>query len=128
MKTEELKKTIEKISDFACKEENRNAVGVILDRLIRILRKALPQTLTGDITVGFEDPYYTGKALEVMAVFYPVFKDMDVTPVFNKDEFHCNAEFEGKVRLINIVWHAAHIWFNKDFRRSDLWQKIQKQI
>ena len=126
MKIKEIENTIIKAVDFIEKEENRNAVSVIVNRLVRILRKSLPQKMTGDLTVGFENPYYTGKALECMALFYPVFKDMSIKPVFDKEEFNGHAVFEGKIRLAHVLWNLAFIWFNRDFRRSDIWQKIQK--
>ena len=126
MKAEEIISRIEKVIEFADKEENRNAVSVIFRRLRKILDKSLPKKITGDLTIGFEDPYYTGKALSGMAIFYPLFKDMDITPVFDKEELHGNAIFEGKITLFHVLWNLAFIWFNKDFRRSDIWQKIQK--
>ena len=115
-----------KIIDVLNNENNRKAVKLLLGKSVQLIKHIFPKKMNGDLTFGFEDPYYTGIALSCMAMVPPAFENVDVTPLFNESRFEGGLSFKGRMRLSYILSLMMQVWFNKDFRRSEIWQQIHK--
>jgi len=117
---------IDVLEAYADNESNHATISLLSESLVKLLKHILPGRLRGDVTFGFEDPYYTGKVLQYAAMLYPVFHFLQVHPLFDEKRLEGEMEFKGKIRLSYVLWIAAKVYFNRDFRRSDIWKKIHQ--
>jgi len=91
---------------------------LILEVIKKILRQVLPREMVGDFKFGFEDPYYTGKLLELFAIIYAASGDkLHVEPVWNEHYFKGHIELYGKIHITIVGFHLLRLLFNREFRK-----------
>ncbi|GEM_PF-5289581 len=86
------------------------------------LREILPRRMSGDIKIGLDDPYYTGKVLEVLTLIYAAAGDaLRVEPVWDGFCLRGNLEFEGRIHITVILWGILRLLNNAQFRK--IWRE-----
>lgn len=118
-KLDGLLKRKDRILKFLRHESTARLVRLLKRKLFRILKEILPRKYSGDLTLGFEDPATTGKALSAAAILYPVYRDnIRINPVFDRNEIRGDLHVSGRIHLIVFVVTAVQVWFNRDFKRA----------
>lgn len=106
---------METIGDLFCDEDIIGAVKRIKDYGINGVKLLLPQKLNAEITFGFEDPYYTGRALAWAALLIPIYGEhLDITPNFEKQILKGHIKIKGSVRRYKILLLLWKIYKDKD--------------
>lgn len=106
---------MEAIGDLFLDEDIIGAVKRIKDYGINGVKLLLPQKLNAEITFGFEDPYYTGRALAWAALLIPIYGEhLDITPDFEKQILKGHIKIKGSVRRYKILLLLWKIYKDKD--------------
>ncbi|MCR5420962.1 MAG: DUF2953 domain-containing protein [Lachnospiraceae bacterium] len=97
---------------------NREAVGLIIIKLKRLIRAVKPRKTGGFIEIGMEDPADMGKILAASAMLYPVYgKNIEIRSDFENKVLDFDVWFKGRIYLCVIVKVALQLYFNKKVRR-----------
>lgn len=106
---------METIGDLFSDEDIIDAVKRIKDYGVNGVKLLLPQKLNAEITFGFEDPYYTGRALAWAALLIPIYGEhLDITPDFEKKILKGHIKIKGSVRRYKILLLLWKIYKDKD--------------
>ena len=106
-------------------ERNREAVGYIKVKTLRLLKKIAPRSVKGFVHFGFDDPATTGKILMYLALVYPVLpKKLKVDPSFEDADIYGDLTVKGRICIITPVMFLAGLYFNKDCKR--MWRLYKK--
>lgn len=106
---------METIGDIFSDEDIIDAVKRIKDYGINGVKLLLPQKLNAQITFGFEDPYYTGRALGWAAVLIPIYGEhLDITPDFEQQILKGHVKIKGSIRRYKILLLLWKIYKDKD--------------
>jgi len=96
---------------------------LVLDVIKKTAKQLLPRKIKGDFEFGFEDPYYTGKLLEIFAIIYAgMGDDLKVLPVWDKKVFRGFLDFNGHIHLVVIAWQGLRLVLNSEFRK--IWREL----
>ena len=99
-------------------EENQAPLKVLKEQVFKLLRMAMPKKGGGTVVAATGDPYMTGKLLEVLAFFYPVYKDsLEVVPDFHKSTPEADIDASGRVYLFAVLIAALKVFVNKRLRK-----------
>lgn len=80
--------------------EYKDSVHLFKEQLFRLLQEILPRSGNGTIEYGLGDPFNTGKVLEVLAFFYPLYgKTFQITPYFEEKKLDTDISVQGRVCL-----------------------------
>lgn len=114
---EEWKKKIRIFFRFVEDERNQNAVSLVMQKLIAILRAVMPKSADGFVEFGASDPASTAQALSVVSALLPLHKNrIDVIPDFENEKFLCDANVKGRVFGCRLAFLALSVVLNKDVR------------
>ena len=120
-----IRKEIRFWDKMANDTRNRNAVNLIKDLVIKLLKRIAPRKVKGLVHFGFDDPATTGKILMYLAIVYPVLpKKLKVEPDFEEPVVFGNCLIKGKITLFFPVVYFLRIYFNKDCKR--MWRIYKK--
>lgn len=109
----------EQVTEFFGDSIHQSAFSRIKKESLLLLRFLKPKRLRADIHYGFEDPYYTGKVLAVLAMLYPVYgESLSIYPDFEKKRLEGSVSVKGKISGIYAVIIAWHLFFDKNIRET----------
>ncbi len=95
----------------------KQAIEVVKTYLIKLLLHIKPRKFRGKLNYGTGDPASTGKNIGYMAALYPLYGDnFDITPDFYEKVMVGDVFIKGRIRLINVLYYAVRIYFNKYVR------------
>lgn len=115
LKTAKEKK--EEIHAWVSNKDNQKTVKLLFKQTKKLIRHILPRRGKGNITFGFDDPYYTGQVLMYASVIYPFcHKHLNLYPVFDRAVFTAEGNFRGRIRLGTILLIGIRMLLNKNFR------------
>lgn len=114
-KISKITKKMETIGEIFEDEEIIGAVKRIKGYGMNGVKLLLPQKLNAKITIGFEDPYHTGKALGWIAALIPIYGEhLDITPDFEKRTFKGHLNIKGSIRRYKILHLLWKVYKDKD--------------
>lgn len=119
---DKFKNSKEKIQSFytlITSTELSNAKNLLLKEIIYLLKHLKPQYLDAYITIGFEDPSFTGYCMAFYGILYPVWGNvLRINPIFETDTFiisgYCNAK--GKILVFPFIKSLIKLYLSKDIR------------
>ena len=86
----------------------------MLEKVKKIIVHVLPRKISGYFKFGFEDPSVTGQVLEILAVFYPLYKDdFKIIPMFYDEIIEVDISFKGRLRILYAAYIGLLLWLNK---------------
>ena len=110
-------KILEKAKDIhyiITNDENRLIFMKMLEKVKKIIVHLLPKKIVGYFKFGFEYPSVTGQVLEILAVFYPLYKDdFKVIPMFYDEIIEVDISFKGRLRIFYAAYIGLLLWLNK---------------
>lgn len=108
-----LRKAIDILNDDLTKK----SFNAIKTNLVKLIRHIFPREISGRFVFGFEDPYYTGKLLELFALLYAGAGDsLYVEPVWEKHRFEADLKFSGRMWALYVLIIFLKLILNKDFK------------
>ena len=110
-------KILEKVKDIhyiVTNDENKLIFIKMLEKVKKIIVHVLPKKIVGYFKFGFEDPSVTGQVLEILAVFYPLYKDdFKIIPMFYDEIIEVDISFKGRLRIFYAAYIGLLLWLNK---------------
>ena len=110
-------KILEKAKDIhyiITNDENRLIFMKMLEKVKKIIVHLLPKKIVGYFKFGFEYPSVTGQVLEILAVFYPLYKDdFKIIPMFYDEIIEVDISFKGRLRIFYAAYIGLLLWLNK---------------
>ena len=110
-------KILEKAKDIhyiITNDENKLIFMKMLEKVKKIIVHVLPRKISGYFKFGFEDPSVTGQVLEILAVFYPLYKDdFKIIPMFYDEIIEVDISFKGRLRILYAAYIGLLLWLNK---------------
>lgn len=110
-------KILEKVKDIhyiITNDENKLIFMKMLEKVKKIIVHVLPKKISGYFKFGFEDPSVTGQVLEILAVFYPLYKDdFKIIPMFYDEIIEVDISFKGRLRIFYAAYIGLLLWLNK---------------
>lgn len=110
-------KILEKVKDIhyiITNDENKLIFIKMLEKTKKIIVHVLPKKIVGYFKFGFEDPSVTGQVLEILAVFYPLYKDdFKIIPMFYDEIIEVDISFKGRLRILYAAYIGLLLWLNK---------------
>ena len=110
-------KILEKVKDIhyiVTNDENKLIFMKMLEKVKKIIVHVLPRKISGYFKFGFEDPSVTGQVLEILAVFYPLYKDdFKIIPMFYDEIIEVDISFKGRLRIFYAAYIGLLLWLNK---------------
>lgn len=110
-------KILEKAKDIhyiITNDENRLIFMKMLEKVKKIIVHLLPKKIVGYFKFGFEYPSVTGQVLEILAVFYPLYKDdFKIIPMFYDEIVEVDISFKGRLRIFYAAYIGLLLWLNK---------------
>ena len=110
-------KILEKVKDIhyiITNDENKLIFIKMLEKVKKIIVHVLPRKISGYFKFGFEDPSVTGQVLEILAVFYPLYKDdFKIIPMFYDEIVEVDISFKGRLRIFYTAYIGLLLWLNK---------------
>ena len=108
-----LRKAIDILNDDLTKK----SFNAIKTNLVKLIMHIFPRDISGRFVFGFEDPYYTGKLLELFALLYAGAGDaLYVEPVWEKHRFEADLKFSGRMWALYVLIIFLKLILNKDFK------------
>lgn len=116
-------KTLSEMKDraeaFIKDEVHRAAFGKVKSTAFRFLKTWMPRKAEGYLEYGFDDPYYTGKLLSYLALFYPFFgKWLRIVPDFEKTALKGHVYVKGHLRMCHLAAAAIRLVADKNIRST----------
>ena len=110
-------KILEKVKDIhyiITNDENKLIFMKMLEKVKKVIVHVLPRKISGYFKFGFEDPSVTGQVLEILAVFYPIYKDdFKIIPMFYDEIVEVDISFKGRLRIFYAAYIGLLLWLNK---------------
>lgn len=110
-------KILEKAKDIhyiITNDENRLIFMKMLEKVKKIIVHLLPKKIVGYFKFGFEYPSVTGQVLEILAVFYPLYKDdFKIIPMFYDEIVEVDISFKGRLHIFYAAYIGLLLWLNK---------------
>ena len=79
----------------------------------------MPKEARGYVEYGVDDPYYTGKLLSWLALFYPFFgKWLQIAPDFEKPALNGSIFIKGHLRMNHLAAAAVRLVADKNIRST----------
>lgn len=118
-KIKTLSKTKDRIEKFIKDEVHQAAFKKEKIVLIHFIKTWMPKEARGYVEYGFDDPYYTGKLLSWLALFYPFFgKWLQIAPDFEKPALNGSIFIKGHLRMNHLAAAAVRLVADKNIRST----------
>lgn len=116
-------KTLSEIKDrtkkFINDEVHRAAFKKGKRVVFHFVKQWLPKEADGYVEYGFDDPYYTGKLLSYLALFYPFFgKWLRIVPDFEETALSGHVYVKGHLRMNHLAAAAVRLVADKNIRST----------
>ncbi len=96
---------------------NQETIRFVWEKVLALIRHILPVRARGTIRLGFDDPATTGSVLAACSVFYAMYGDgITWIPEFQESVLEGELDLKGRVRLGTVLWLAARVLLNRNFR------------
>jgi hypothetical protein len=84
---------------------------------MKLVKHVKPQKLSGELTLGMEDPAITGYICAVMGIFYDDYLEaFEFTPDFTEKKLEGNARASGRLLIGYIIYLALNMYLKKQVR------------
>lgn len=118
-KIKTLSETKDRIEKFIKDEVHQAAFKKGKEVLVRFLKTWMPREARGYVEYGFDDPYYTGKLLSYLALFYPFFgRWLQIVPDFEKTALKGSIYIKGHLRMNHLAAAAVRLVADKNIRST----------
>lgn len=108
-------------------ERYADAVAVFKKQASRTLKEILPRKGSGYIRFGSDDPYDTGRVMQIAAVLYPFYAGkVEVIPDFSGACLEGDLSIKGRIRAFVLLWTFIRIFYNKKLRQ--MYKKAKRVI
>ena len=104
---------------FLLRAETREAIALVWDKLLRLIRCLMPKKMNGRIEGGFEDPSLTGELLALWAAAIPLHKGkLEVVPDFETDQGYGMGEvsLSGRFIVCRILFLILRVLLDRNIR------------
>lgn len=109
----------DRVLAFLTDEIHRRAFNLAKKELFRLLKHLRPKRFETKITVGFDDPYNTGRLLAGYSMVYPfIGEHAQLTPDFDHKILEGDLLLKGKIRGIYFLILAWNLFWNKEVRKT----------
>ena len=124
-KYKKIRKEIRFWDKMANDERNRQAVTLVKDIVIKLLKHIAPRKIKGLVHFGSDDPAVTGRILMYLSMIYPVLpRKLLIEPDFEEPVVYGNVDIKGRIILIfPLIWFLR-VYFNKDCKR--MWRLYKR--
>jgi hypothetical protein len=113
-----LQKKKEAVEWFLGQASTKHILVVLKNQAVKIVKSILPRTLTGELTLGLDDPATMGQICMFGGMFYPMYeKRFKFTPVFGESRIDGEGYLKGRVILGAILAHLLRVLLVRDFYR-----------
>lgn len=107
----------EQVSDFLDDDDNMEALRLIRDRLLILLRHIRPRVIKGKLILGLEDPATTGKIIGAYYAFFAPGKDfLDLRGEFYEEIVQGRVYIRGHIRIIHLLIAFIKLYKNKKIK------------
>jgi hypothetical protein len=118
---EEIWKIIEAggkdVETFFKRKSTKFTIELLKTTLVKLGRHVKPQNLSGNLTVGMDDPAITGYICAVMGIIYDdYFETFEFTPDFTEKRLEGNANAKGRLLIGYITYLALNMYLKKQVR------------
>ncbi len=114
-----LKCKEEAVMWFLNEKSTKHVIALFKTQITKVLKSILPKKLTGELTLGLDDPGTMGQVCMYAGIFYPMYeKHFKFTPVFNEKVIDGEVYVKGRIILGAIVAHFAKFLVVPDFYRT----------
>lgn len=87
--------------------------------VFHLIKKWMPKKAEGHVEYGFDDPYYTGKLLSYLALFYPLFGTwLRIVPDFENTALKGHVYIKGHLRMNHLAAAAVRLVADKNIRST----------
>lgn len=108
-------------------ERYADAITLLKKRVSRTLKEILPRQGSGYVRFGSDDPYDTGRVMQIAAVLYPFYAGkVEVIPDFSGACLEGDLSIKGRIRACVLLWTFIRIFFNKKLRQ--MYKKARRVI
>jgi hypothetical protein len=120
-KLEEAWKIIEAggkdVETFFKRKSTKFTLELLKTTLMKLVKHVKPQKLSGELTLGMEDPAITGYICAVMGIFYDDYLEaFEFTPDFTEKKLEGNARASGRLLIGYIIYLALNMYLKKQVR------------
>lgn len=113
---------LRKFAGFVSDEDNLKVLRSVKNVLIKLVKHIFPRKITGNITFGLNDPYLTGKVLEIFAIIYAAAgNDLEVHPMWDETIIEGKITFCGHASVIYMLFQICRLRFNRECMK--VWRK-----
>ena len=111
---EKISDKIKDIHYIITNDDNKYIFAKMLEKIKKLIDHVLPKKIEGYFKFGFDDPSVTGQVLEILAVFYPLYKDdFKIIPMFYDEIIEVDISFKGRLRIVYAAYIGLLLWLNK---------------
>lgn len=101
--------------NFLKEETTKEAMSLVKEQLIRVLKHILPKKLKGNVIFGFDDPAVTGQVLGGICAFYPLYhKQINISPDFTQNILLGDIDMKGRIYVVFLIKTALKVYFDKN--------------
>ena len=109
----------EKVLNFIDRDYFQQAFRRLKHEMIWVKRFLKPKNGRLSLHFGFEDPYYTGRALAFLSMIYPFVGDhMSIDPDFENPVLEGEFYLKGQIRMIYSLIFGLKLIIDKNVRRT----------
>lgn len=117
-KIQELRSDAGHLRDMIEDDRNREAVKLLFNEIMRILRAMRIRKYSVDLIYGFDDPALTGEITGLLSVlFLSCGRRVSIRPDFDRFRIDGDMYFKGRLMVITLMIVLWKLYFNKDFRK-----------
>ncbi len=114
-----LKRKEKAVMWFLNEKSTKHVIALFKTQITKVLKSILPKKLTGELTLGLDDPGTMGQICMYAGIFYPMYeKHFKFTPVFNEKVIDGEVYVKGRIILGAILAHFAKFLVVPDFYRT----------
>ena len=114
-----LKRKEEAVMWFLNEQSTKHVIALFKAQIAKVLKSILPKKLTGELTLGLDDPGTMGQICMCAGIFYPMYeKHFKFTPVFDEKVIDGQVYVKGRIILGAILAHFAKFLVVPDFYRT----------
>lgn len=108
---------IKKRNAYLHSEQFRDALRVIKEQGIPLLRHVLPRKAEGTVEFGMEDPADTGEILGAAAMFFALIpEELHIIPDFTQKKLEADVTLRGHIILFPVLIRVLRILLNKNVK------------
>ncbi|MBP3578042.1 MAG: hypothetical protein J6K15_08030 [Lachnospiraceae bacterium] len=108
----------EEIQRILAKQETKDAISFVWEKLKRILKHVFPRKIKGYVMYGADNPATTGQVLGALSVIYArTGMLLDIQPNFTEKQLECDVELKGRIQVFTLLVIAVKVFFNQKLRQ-----------